>query len=264
MTERWVPPRRWQYDRGMFLTSDGGRAFTRDDLIELQRVQRPQEAPSSLECPSGVPEPETAVSEAPSPAATAEAEPYVPGVGMRLSREVKALILGRNVPLRDWPAMSLAPSSSGPQLLKGVASETAIDLEHTMLMPNALRWKEPPPLRLRHGDASVGEIIDLKYVGLGSTLQVTCRVDDPEAARMPAFSIGFTPERYELVDRGGPHFHFRVDAARLIEISLVERPCLRSAIVTSRCSVSPNTFTDPTYRALQNQIALLKLNLLAA
>jgi hypothetical protein len=204
------------------------------------------------------PEAETPVPEAPEP------EPYVPGVGMRLTREVKALILERNVPLRDWPAMSLAPSSSGPQLLRGVASETAIDLEHTMLMPNALRWKDLPPLRLRHGDVSVGEIIDLKYAGLGSTLSITCRVDDPEAARMPAFSIGFTPERYELVDRGGSSFHFRVDKARLIEISLTERPCLRSALVQARCSAEPNTFSDPTYRAIMNQVALLKLNLLAA
>jgi hypothetical protein len=255
MVERWRPPERWKYAPGMTLTSAGGPVIVAK--LEQERVQKAQEARFPPAGPSLAAKLETSVPEAPP-------EPYVPGVGMRLSREVKALILGRNVPLRDWPAFPLAPSSSGQQLLRGVASETAIDLEHTMLLPNALRWKELPPLRLRHGDVAVGEIIDLKYVGLGSTLQVTCRVDDPEAARMPAFSIGFTPTRYELVDRGGPHFHFRVDAARLIEISLTERPCLRSALVQTRCSVEPNAFADSTWRALQNQIALLKLNLLAA
>jgi hypothetical protein len=177
---------------------------------------------------------------------------------MRLSRDFKALVLDRKVPLRAWPAMALAPPASGPQLLRGVATETAIDLEHTMLMPNALRWKELPPLRLQHGDAAVGEIIDLKYLGLGSRLQITCRVDDPGAARMPAFSIGFTPERYELVDRGGPHFHFRVDKARLFEISLTEQPCLRSATVSFRAPASPPV-ADPRYRALQNQLMLARL-----
>jgi hypothetical protein len=257
MTERWKPPERWKVDRGMFLISNGGRAYTRDDLIELQRAQRPQAAQDA--------QVEPAVSDVRHEIETAAPEaPYVPGVGARLTREVKALILGRNVPLHDWPAMPLAPPASGPMLLRGKASETAIDLEHTMLTPHALRWNDLPPLRLRHGDAAVGEIIDLKYVGLGSTLQITCRADDPEAARMPAFSIGFTPLSYELVDRGGSSFHFRVDKARLIEISLTERPCLRSALVQTRCSAEPNTFTDPTWRALQNQIQRLRLTLLAA
>ena len=44
---------------------------------------------------------------------------------------------------------------------------------------------------------------------------------------MPAFSVAFTPEAYELVDRGGKNFHFRVTKARLEEVSLTDIPALR-------------------------------------
>ena len=87
MTQRWIPPDRWKVAKGMMLTSDGGRAYTRDDLIELQRAQRPQaaqDAPSSLAGPLSAAEPKPP---APEP-------PCAPGVGARLTREVKALIVG--------------------------------------------------------------------------------------------------------------------------------------------------------------------------
>jgi phage head maturation protease len=86
-----------------------------------------------------------------------------------------------------------------------------------------------------------------------------CRVDDPEAARMPAFSVCFTPETYELIDCGGRNFHFRVTSARLDEVSLTENPALRSALVQARAPALVNDFVDPRYRALANKIARLKL-----
>jgi hypothetical protein len=256
MTERWVPPRRWQYDRGMFLTSDGGRAFTRDDLLELQRAQRPQSRQEAPLPPAGPPMPpkaETAVPEAP--------EPYAPGVGARLGLEAKRMMRERGVMVEAFGPLPLAPPSDGPVLVRGVASRVEIDDECMMLMPFALEWDSArlPPLRLRHGTEVVGDIIALEYSRLGDELRIDARVDDPEAARAPAFSIAFTPAEYELVDRGGRTFHFRVTRARLDECSLTTIPALRSALVEVRAPASPNTFTDPRYRAIQNQIARLLL-----
>ena len=118
----------------------------------------------------------------------------------------------RGVDVGLFSPLPMAPPADGPVLVRGACTRVEIDAEQTLLMPNALTWDQLPPLRLKHGPEAVGEIIALEYVRLGAELQVTARVDDAEAARMPAFSICFTPEAYELVDRGGPWRRWRTAA----------------------------------------------------
>jgi hypothetical protein len=199
-------------------------------------------------------EPETAVCEPPGA--------FASGVGAQLTRDLRALFRDRGIVGPCFNALPHAEPTSTPVLVRGVATRVEIDIEHTMLMPNALHWDELPPLRLRHGSEPVGEILALEYSSLGDELRIECRVDDVEAARMPSFSVCFTPEAYELVDRGGRNFHFRVIRARLDEISLTENPALRSALVERRCPASP-PLEDVRYRAVMNQMARLRLAIAA-
>jgi hypothetical protein len=247
--------------RGMPLVADGGRAFTREDWLELQRERFPstgkpaQDGQSPPEGHHLAPEPETAVREAP--------VAFAPGVGMRLHHELKALVCERQACLERWPdALPLAAPVEGAVLAKGVCTRAQIDLEHTLLMPNALHWESLPPLRLRHGSEPVGEILALEYSAAGDELRIECRIDDCEAARMPAFSVCFTPETYELIDRGGRNFFFKVTRARLDEVSLTPDPALRSALVTARTPVTL-VVSDPRYQKLADQMARLRLALAA-
>jgi hypothetical protein len=243
----WTPPARWRYAVGQHHVS-----MHPECRVLIGEHERRQDGPTLAAGPPPPPEPEPAVSEAP--------RAFAPGVGMRLHQELKALIRDRQAFLERWPdALPLSLPVEGPVLLKGVCTRVEIDLEHTLLMPNALHWDSLPPLRLRHGSEPVGEIIALEYSRLGDELRIECRVDDVEAARMPAFSICFTPETYELVDRGGKNFFFKVTRARLDECSLTENPALRSALIAARAPAFRNDFADPRYRSLANNIARLKL-----
>jgi hypothetical protein len=277
--EGWTDPPRHPkhfYRAGIELESLSPEcwAMTKEDMLELRREAIMEASSQKVKTTSVVTlisEPEVSAAVAAPIEETkilnpeiASPSPCAPGVGMRLSREIKQLICDRRAFLDASPSLlPLAAGVEGPMLLKGVASRVEIDIEHTLLMSNALHWDELPPLRLRHGSEPVGEIIALEYSRLGDELRVECRVDDLEAARMPAFSICFTPETYELIDRGGKNFFFKVTRARLDEVSLTENPALRSALVERRCPTSPNDFADPRYRKLANGVARLRLALAA-
>ena len=168
----------------------------------------------------------------------------------------------RGVAMPAHAPLPLAPPVDGPVLVKAIATRTEIDEAWTILAPKALFWEGLPPLLLRHEGAPVGEILNLKYSPFGDELVIECRVDDLEAARMPAISVAFTPVAFDLVDRGRAQFHFRVTRARLDECSLTDQPALRSALVTARCPAGPK-IEDPRYREVANQIARLRLAMAA-
>jgi hypothetical protein len=237
--------------RHLPLVAGGGRAYTKDDILELQRqragAEAAQDGPSSLAGPLPASEPETAVCEPP--------VAFAPGVGARLHREIAQLMAERHVQVEAQPLLPLAPPSDGPVLIRGIASRTEIDEMRTMLTPFALTWDALPPILLRHGEVA-GECLSLEYSSSGTELIVTARIDLEEARRMPALSINFLPEAYTFHD--GAFWHFRVSKARLVECSVTDRPCLRSALIERRCPAPPPV-EDVRYRALANNIARLKL-----
>jgi hypothetical protein len=255
----WTPPRFLL--KGMALVSNGGRAFTRDDWLELQRERftsagKPaQDGQGPVEGHLPAPEPETAVLEPPA----APPAPFAAGVGMRLSRELDRLLGARGRPLTP-PPLPRFPPSDGPMLIRGVASRTEIDSVMTMMVPNALFWDADnlPPLRHKHGEIC-GQILSLRYVNFGAELMLEARVDDVEAAREGGLSIAFTPSEFEVVDRGGRNWHARVVKARLDECSLTDRPCLASARITARTPAIALEFSDRRYQALADQVSRMKL-----
>lgn len=142
------------------------------------------------------------------------AQPVPPGVGQKMHRDLERLMRDRGLEPDGRPPLPLAPPCTGPQLVKGIASRVAIDSAITMVTPNALYWDpdQLPPLRLKHGEVC-GEILSLAYTFMGDELEIAARIDHPEAARMPAFSVAFTPCAYEV-----QALHVRVLSARLDEV----------------------------------------------
>lgn len=211
----WAPPgrlprslcRRGAYLEGLVV----GPVYTREDILELRRRQ----AEAAAHSPSDG-RPAERPMEPPAPPSA----PSFAGVGQRLNRELQTLMRERGVVVEDFAPLPLAAPADGPVLVRGVATRVEIDAEMTLMAPNALVWDPArlPPLRLKHGEVA-GEILSLAYNALGSELRVEARVDHELGRRCPAFSIAFTPETYELVDRGGAFFHFRVLRARLDEVS---------------------------------------------
>lgn len=189
--------------------------------------------------------------------------PVPPGVGQALRRDLERLTRDRGLKPDGRPPLPLAVSCAGPQLVKGVASRVAIDSVNTMVMPEALYWDpdQLPPLRFRHGEVC-GRILSLGYSFLGDELLIEARVDHLEAARMPAFSVAFTPCSYET-DRGDRAPHIRILRARLDEVSMTDRPALASALVTRRCPAGASLLADGRYRALAAQVDRLRLALAA-
>jgi hypothetical protein len=105
------------------------------------------------------------------------------------------------------------------------------------------------------------QVFEPRIFFVGETeLIVTARIDLEEARRMPALSVNFLPEVYEFVD--GAFWHFRVSKARLVECSVTDRPCLRSALIQVR-TAAPAPVADPRYRPLMVQMARLRLALAA-
>jgi hypothetical protein len=259
----WEPPRFLL--RGLPITIDGGRVYTRDDLVELERVrqtdailrrspapagaQEAQDAPTSVEGHDPTPEAETAACEPPGALAS--------GVGQRLHRDIAQRMAERNFEVEAHPLLPLAPPSDCPVLIRGVATRTEIDSMRTMVLPHALSWDELPPILLRHGEPC-GECLSLEYSLSGTELIVVARIDLPEARRMPGLSINFVPEAYEFVDKG--FWHFRVSNGRLIECSVTDRPCLRSARITAR---TPAIAMPGPYQRLADQVARMKMALAA-
>ena len=108
-------------------------------------------------------------------------------------------------------ALPLAPPSSRPILISGVASAATIDQERMKFRPwslGFLPWK-PPPLLFR------GEILEIRHDSHGRVI-VQARVDHAEARRCSGLSVAATIERYELRDVDDPQNFSRADPASLV------------------------------------------------
>lgn len=127
-----------------------------------------------------------------------------------------------------------------PFLLKGWASTPERDAEDHLVTLGAFDLSRSlPPLFYDHRDDAVaGRILSLEWKPEG--LWIECIADD-QYANLPAFSVRFQVKQHEVVGTGR-NAHARVLKAALREISLVSRPCCKSALVVSRELHSPIDF----------------------
>jgi hypothetical protein len=249
------------------------RAFTRDELLELRRERANEPKPKlafphlgkGAEVQTLHPKPEVSVAVA---APIEEIEILnqeiapslcAPGVGAEFNAAVARTMQERGFLAPALPLLPLAPPCLTPVLIRGPCTRVEIDEMRTLVAHNAIVWDALPPILLRHGEPC-GECLSLEYSPMGDTLTLTARIDLEEARRMPALSVNVVPLAYAFVD--GPYWHWRITKARLVEISVTDKPCLRSALITARTAAAA-PIEDPRYRAIQNQLARLKLALAA-
>lgn len=168
-------------------------------------------------------------------------EPFA-GKAMALRLSLGRLCKDRGV-ARTPVVLPLLPSVDLPQILCGLASTTAVDLDRCKFRPFAIvnvgKFIEQPPLLLKHDvDRVVGRIEDLDYDDRGN-LRISARVDDPVARRCPAFSVAAKVIEYEIIDGGRDDFYALIRKAEITEVSLTEAPANPAALVTTRITARP-------------------------
>ncbi|MDI2076503.1 hypothetical protein ABIF68_010395 [Bradyrhizobium japonicum] len=155
--------------------------------------------------------------------------------GAALKAEYARLMqLHRCRPISREP-LALFEATSGPVVVEGVCSSSAIDAERMSFKADSLSWSalDTIPLLLRHAGESVGKILRLDYVD--GELQVGAKVDDLLAAQMPAFSIAATVLAAETISADSPAgFHFTIHRAVIDEVSLTDKPSNPKALIVSR------------------------------
>jgi hypothetical protein len=167
------------------------------------------------------------------------APPPVRGSGQGLAVCVMLNRLKRHhgTPPAQARPLPLAPPTSGPVILRGLASTAGIDLGRHRFLPGSLSWDAsgPIPVCLRNDKSRVvGEVKDLDYRSNGD-LHVTARVDDAEAARLGGFSVCAHINEFEVRNPDDAEgYHVAVTAAELVEVTVTERPCNPEAVVQSR------------------------------
>src|SRR5437899_466936 len=113
--------------------------------------------------------------------------------GHALRVEMARLALKHRVTPVTRAPLPLLPAVTVPQIVSGLAASPHLDSDRMSFQPGALSWPAPDhvPLLVRH-DANriAGKIISLDY--RDGELYVSARVDDLDAARMPAFSVTAT------------------------------------------------------------------------
>ena len=159
-----------------------------------------------------------------------------PYAGLAMQRDVRALMDKHGLEPRPAAEVPIAGVHAVPLILEGHASTTDIRVDRLRFGPGALRLPErvaDVPLLLNHDMKDVvGSCEDLSFDVFGA-LQVRAWVDRAWAARHNAFSLGVRVTGYELVDADKRSFY--ADArADVVEVSLVERPMNRYALVKTR------------------------------
>ena len=273
MTGRWVPPRRWQYDRGMEMRSAGGRVWTHADLLALRA--------SHGAVPVGGDDPSAATG-------TAALGPPAPGVGaceaereraaalgeleaisgkcadaaaeverleatladaregrgsgvLALNMRLRALMRLHNV-RRDTAALALGPPVEASSIrVKGYASTADIDLDRHRFRPGCFGTLDAAKIRLllKHDPQIIAGTVDEISVDWLGRVLVTCSVDHPVAQRMPGFSVGVSVEKFTIHNADSAGVYGEIEACVLEEVSLTEVPGNRAALVTERWVASP-------------------------
>ncbi|MGQ2185268.1 hypothetical protein ACT4MK_18215 [Bradyrhizobium barranii] len=179
--------------------------------------------------------------------------------GAQLKAEYARLMqLHRCRPISREP-LPLFEATSGPVVVEGVCSSSAIDAERMSFKANSLSWGELStiPLLLRHAGERVGQIMQLDYSA--GMLRIKAKVEDETARRQPAFSIAAQIIDSEVRNADSPSaWHFVVSRAQITEVSLTDRPSNAAAVVLSRRDVRA---TDTAYDDLIGSINRLRSGL---
>jgi hypothetical protein len=134
----------------------------------------------------------------------------------------------------------------GPVCVRGVAAATSVDSQRTAFSPGCFGFRfdlKAIAVLYRHDVARiVGTLDELTYSPKGDLI-AQATIDDPDAARCPAFSVGATIIRYELVDDHLPIAHARVLEARLDEVATTPAPANGDARVLERWPAEPGRFS---------------------
>jgi hypothetical protein len=119
-------------------------------------------------------------------------------------------------------------------VLKGFASTGDLDFDRCRFAPHAFGLVRKSKTRLLYAhDAIAGEVLELGYDCHGN-LVIAARADHPAARRCNGFSVGGRIREYKLVDADKASFHAVITDCELAEVSLVENPSNRFALVRSR------------------------------
>ncbi|MET4483137.1 hypothetical protein [Bradyrhizobium sp. F1.13.3] len=165
--------------------------------------------------------------------------------GRGLKAKYSELLQRHNCKPISRPALALLSRVDHAQVVEGICSSSAVDAERLSFRAGSLSWGalDTIPLLRRHAGKPVGQILQLDYSA--GVLRIKARVDDPQAAQMPAFSIAAQIIESELRNANSPTgWHFVVNRAVITECSMTDRPSCPNAIVSARRDVQS---TDQTY-----------------
>ena len=157
--------------------------------------------------------------------------------GLALKMKCELAELARKHGVVQVPySIPLAPPTQCAMVLRGLASTGDLDFDRCRFASFSFGLLHKSKIRLLHAHdetQTAGEILNLNYDPHGNLL-IETKVSHPQAVRCAAFSIGGRVRSYRLVDTDRPTFHAVIDNCELSEISLVDRPANRFALVKSR------------------------------
>jgi hypothetical protein len=157
----------------------------------------------------------------------------VTGNALKLRTELAALMRRHNI-VQQPHSIPLAAPTQCPMVLTGFASTGDLDFDRCRFASFAFGLLHKSKTRLLYAhDELAGEVEELSYDPYGRLL-IKCRVDHAQARRCNGFSVGGRIRAYKLVDTDKPSFHAVIEDCELAEVSLVENPSNRFALVRSR------------------------------
>jgi hypothetical protein len=160
------------------------------------------------------------------------------GMALQIKSELAALARRHRTPPAIPCLLPLAPPSSGPVRITGIAARYKF-----------CTWKLPP-LLYRHREPA-GEITFIGHDTLGR-LVISARVDLPDARRCEGLSIAATVGAFKVLDGDDPRaYRALITAATLDEVSLTPEPADLSCRVITR---SPNTPVSDGFDLFQHGI----------
>jgi hypothetical protein len=249
--QRWRPPERWRYAKGQRHVSLNRDCvvLTRDQLLELQRVNtgiNPAESASAEqsehECAFaelqaiGEKRAEAAAEVERLAAELADAKEGRGSGGLAMTVQLRRLMRDHNIRLDAKPLPLAVPCEANSLRRKGYASTPDIDESRTCFRAGCFGVidKSAVKLLLKHDPSIVAGSIEQLEVDARGRLVAICTVTHPLGMRMPAFSIGVAVRKCTIRNPDSVSFYADVEEAVLEEISLVDQPANRKAIVTER------------------------------
>jgi hypothetical protein len=255
--------------RGLRLTSDGGRVYTKDHLLALKAANLAQDGGQvPLAGPPIPSEAEKPALEAPSPAlaaadpereaafaelarilvlnaeAAAENERLAKVLadargarGLALAAQLKRLRQRHNIHANPPPLPLGPPVGTRVLRIRAIAATADTDLERSRFLPTCWPKLDPTKIRLliSHDPDRVAGAVDAIEVDALGCVFVICTLTSRTAMRMPAMSISARIGGFTIRDPDLPSFVGEISAVTDVnEISLTPNPFNRRCVVLER------------------------------